>query len=75
MLFSPAVNEVRTQLPAAANAVQVFVPSLTETLPVSPPLPGAFTETMKLTVYGCPVTVAVLRSERTALVVLDLLIT
>ena len=54
----PAVVELSEQLPApAANVPEQFVlPSLTVTLPVGVPVPGACTVTVKFTVYACPTT-------------------
>src|SRR6187549_1970254 len=42
------------QVPAATVPVQVSIPSLTVTLPVGVPLPGALTVTLKFTVTACP---------------------
>jgi hypothetical protein len=44
------------QLPAAAVAEQLAVPSLTVTFPVGVPLPGAFATTLNETVTVCPTT-------------------
>jgi hypothetical protein len=43
--FVPAEVKVIAQLPAATVPVQLWVPSLTVTMPVGVPLPGAFTVT------------------------------
>ena len=51
--------KVRAQLPAASGAEQVApAPSLTVTLPLGEPAPGATTEAAKLTVTGWPTTEA-----------------
>jgi hypothetical protein len=72
MVFAPAVVDVREQLPAVTVAVQVWLPSLTVTMsdPVTVPLPGAVTATVKATVYACPTTVAVVRFVVIVVVVL-----
>jgi hypothetical protein len=52
------VSEVRAQLAAATDAVQVTpVPSLTVTVPVGMPAPGGAAETENVTVYASPTTV------------------
>jgi hypothetical protein len=55
-VFEPADVDAIEQLPAATVPTQLAVPSLTVTLPVGVPVPGALTVTVKLTVYGCPTT-------------------
>jgi hypothetical protein len=52
----PAVVNVIEQEPVATLAEQVSVPSLTVTVPVGMPLPGATAATVKLIVTGCPTT-------------------
>jgi len=42
------------QLPAATLALQLCVPSLTVTVPVGVPLPGAFGTTVNVKLTGCP---------------------
>jgi len=42
------------QLPAATLALQLWVPSLTVTLPVGVPLPGAFGATVNAKLTACP---------------------
>src|SRR5437764_8850586 len=42
------------QLPAATLALQLWVPSLTVTLPVGVPLPGAFGTTVNVKLTACP---------------------
>jgi hypothetical protein len=44
------------QVPAATVPVQLSTPSLTVTLPVGVPLPGAVASTLKFTVTDCPAT-------------------
>ena len=65
MVFAPGVVEVSEQLPTLTVAVQFAAPSLTVTfsVPGMLPLPGPLTPTVKATVYDCPATVAVDRSE------------
>src|SRR5439155_7266690 len=54
-VFAPAVAKLAEQLPAATVPVQLSpTPSLTVTLPVAVPLPGATAATAKLTVTACP---------------------
>jgi len=56
-VFAPAVANTSEQPPAAGVAVHASPrPSLTETLPVGVPLPGATGVTVKLTATGCPAT-------------------
>ena len=45
-VFAPDVAEVSEHVPAEAAAVHVDVPSLTVTLPVRDPAPGAVTATL-----------------------------
>src|SRR5947208_799889 len=45
-ILAPGVREVSEQLPPATVPTQLTVPSLTLTLPVAVPLPGAFTTTL-----------------------------
>jgi len=73
MVLAPAVVEVRLHVPAATVPVQVWLPSLTVTLPDGVPLPGEFTVTVKATAYGWPTTVAVERSVVIRVVVFALL--
>src|SRR5258708_3871682 len=54
MLLAPPVVEVRLHCPAATAAEQLSVPSLTVTVPVKVPLPGAVGVTVHWTVYACP---------------------
>ena len=54
--FVPAVRNVIEHVPVATLAVQLSVPSLTVTLPVGVPLPGATALTVKLIVTACPTT-------------------
>ena len=42
------------QVPAATLALQLWVPSLTETLPVGVPLPGVFATTVNVKLTACP---------------------
>src|SRR5437667_10310411 len=42
------------QLPAATLALQLWVPSLTVTVPVGVPLPGAFGTTVNAKLTACP---------------------
>jgi len=42
------------QLPAATLALQLWVPSLTVTLPLGVPLPGAFATTVNVKLTACP---------------------
>src|SRR5216683_4970017 len=65
----PAVVEVRLQLPAPTAAEQISVPSLTVTVPVGAPLPGATGATVHETVYACPTLVAGLRPGAVMVVV------
>jgi hypothetical protein len=51
-LFAPALVNVMVHVPAATVPVQLAVPSLTVTLPVGAPAPGAVIDTEKLTVTG-----------------------
>ncbi|HEX9729769.1 MAG TPA: hypothetical protein VGA37_14810, partial [Gemmatimonadales bacterium] len=55
-VFAPAVVDVSEQLPAATVSTQLAVPSLTVTLPVGVPAPGATAATVNVTVYACPTT-------------------
>ena len=73
--MAPAVVGIRGQLPAATEPVQLSVPSLTVTLPVGVPLPGATAVTVKFTGTGCPTTDGSGRSEVIAVVVLALFTT
>jgi hypothetical protein len=50
MVRTPAVLNAILQVPTATLALQLWVPSLTVTVPVGVPLPGAFTVTVKLKV-------------------------
>jgi hypothetical protein len=54
--FAPALVNVRLHVPAATVPTQLIVPSLTVTLPVGVPLPGALTVTLKVTGTGWPTT-------------------
>ena len=51
---APDVLSVMIQVPAATVSEQLFTPSLTVTLPVGVPAPGATGTTVKFTVTGCP---------------------
>jgi len=42
------------QLPVATLALQLWVPSLTVTVPVGVPLPGVFVVTVNVKFTGCP---------------------
>jgi len=56
-VFAPAVAKISEQPPEATAPVHAFpTPSLTVTLPVGVPLPGATAVTAKLTVIACPAT-------------------
>ena len=71
--FAPAEVKVRIQEPEATVPVQLFVPSLTVTLPVGVPDPGAVTATAKLTVTDSPTTEGSGRFEVMVVVVSALL--
>ena len=73
IVLVPVEVEVREQFPAAAAPVQLAVPSLTVTLPVGVPLPGALAATVNATEYACPTTVAVVKFDVMVVVVLALL--
>ena len=51
-VFVPALVNVRLHVPAATVPMQLTAPSLTVTLPVGVPLPGALTVTLKVTGTG-----------------------
>lgn len=51
---APGVVSVILQVPAATVPMQLFTPSLTVTLPVGVPAPGALAVTVKLTVTAWP---------------------
>src|SRR3989442_5076963 len=53
-LRAPAELNAMVQLPAATLALQLCVPSLTVTLPVGVPLPGAFATAVKVKLTACP---------------------
>ena len=74
-VFAPADVKVITQEPAATVPIQLFVPSLTVTLPVGTvgELP-VLDATLKLTVTDCPVTEGSGVSEVSDVVVFALLI-
>jgi hypothetical protein len=69
----PCVFNVTLHVPADTVPTQVSTPSLTVTLPVGVPLPGAVTETVKFTVTGCPAVEGSGLSRVIAVVVLALL--
>src|SRR5207253_8168411 len=53
-LRAPAELNAILQLPAATLALQLCVPSLTVTLPVGVPLPGAFATTVNVKLTAWP---------------------
>src|SRR5690349_11583920 len=54
--FAPTEPNAIVHWPAATVAVHDWLPSLTVTLPVGVPAPGASTNTLKATVTCCPTT-------------------
>ena len=71
--LAPGIVKAIEQVPAAAVAVQLCVPSETVTLPVGVPLPGAATATVKLIGTAWPVTDGSGRSDVIVVVVAALL--
>jgi hypothetical protein len=60
IVFTPTVVEASEHVPAEIFAVHCPpVPSVTVTVPVGVPAPGAVTATDQLTAYACPITVGV----------------
>jgi len=53
-LRAPAEPNAILQLPAATLALQLWVPSLTVTVPVGVPLPGAFATTVNVKLTAWP---------------------
>jgi len=53
-LRAPAELNAMLQLPAATLALQLWVPSLTVTVPVGVPLPGAFETTVNVKLTAWP---------------------
>jgi len=53
-LRAPAELNAMLQLPAATLVLQLWVPSLTVTVPVGVPLPGALADTVKLKLTTWP---------------------
>ena len=51
---APAELNAMLQLPVATLALQLWVPSLTVTVPVGVPLPGALADTVKLKLTAWP---------------------
>jgi hypothetical protein len=73
-VLEPTVADVNEQLVAGRVATQLApAPSLTVTVPVSIPPPGAFGAMLKLTFTGCPTTTGFGETEGIVVVVLALL--
>ncbi len=53
-LCPPAEPNAILQLPVATLALQLCVPSLTVTVPLAVPLPGALADTVNVKLTACP---------------------